>query len=119
MPERLRASHCRQRYESMKRAYGRLGVPARRLFLTEHFGNTKRGGSGGPRGRWGIAPDTWHSVIEARCAAATASGFAGYVTYAWMYNQINEPNPVRFTNAYIGSVTRFGLAHPIVDRALA
>ena len=109
LPPAQRARFCHGEYAKMIEAYERQGVPRERLFLTEHFGHTKRGMPGGPRGRWGLGGEEWADVIRARSEAAVALPFAGHVTYAWMYNWIGEADPVKFAAAYGQSVTATGL----------
>lgn len=104
-----RAAFCRSEYAKMLRAYEAQGVPASRLFLTEHFAQTRRGQPGGPRGRWGIQAEHWASVIRARSEGAAALPFGGHVTYAWMYNQMGEQDLSRFADEYVRSVARTGL----------
>jgi hypothetical protein len=102
---------CAMKYGEMKQAYVDLGVPTNRLFLTEHFGQTTGAGKG-PRGRWGLQPDKeWRRTIEVRCGGAGDVRFAGYVTYAWMYNQMNRPSGqlVRFSKTYGNAAARHRL----------
>ena len=109
LPPAQRTRLCRDAYERMIEAYERQGVPLERLFLTEHFGHTKRGMPGGPRGRWGLGGDEWADVIRARSEAAATLPFAGHVTFAWMYNWIGEADPAKFAAAFARSVTAAGL----------
>jgi murein DD-endopeptidase MepM/ murein hydrolase activator NlpD len=109
LPPAQRARHCRGEYEKMLEAYRRQGVRSERLFLTEHFGHTKRGMPGGPRGRWGLGGDEWADVIRARSEAAATLPFGGHVTFAWMYNWIGEADLAKFAAAYVRSVTAAGL----------
>jgi hypothetical protein len=109
LPAAQRARFCHGEYAKMIEAYQRQGVPLERLFLTEHFGHTKRGLPGGPRGRWGLGGDEWADVIRARCEAAAALPFAGHVTYAWMYNWIGEADPTKYATAYARSVAATGV----------
>lgn len=98
---------CTEQYRAMKDAYVKLDIPAARLFLTEHFAQTAGTGPG-PRGRWGISPGDWVETIRARCEAAGSVRFSGYVTYAWMYNQMqaSEAELIRFTDAYVEAAGR-------------
>lgn len=105
LPPAQRARFCHGEYAKMIEAYERQGVPRERLFLTEHFGHTKRGMPGGPRGRWGLGGEEWADVIRARSEAAAALPFAGHVTYAWMYNWMGEADPVKYAATYRQSVT--------------
>jgi len=79
-------------YLEMRKSYEHYGVPRRRLFIAEHFGHTQHG----PRRNWGrcgISQKNWLAAIEARSTAARDVGFAGYVSFAWMYNQMQAPRP--------------------------
>jgi hypothetical protein len=92
---------CRHRYLEMRTSYERYGVPRRKLFIAEHFGHTQHG----PRRNWGrcgIPEGDWVAAIEARSKAARDARFAGYVSFAWMYNQMQAPRPhlVRCCSTY-------------------
>jgi hypothetical protein len=85
-------SWCRSRYRASIAAYGSLGVPRSRLFLTEHFGVTPRGTSWG---RAGASNASWLRAIRLRTRAARSLDFAGYVTYAYSWNRAHRPSAER------------------------
>jgi len=105
-PPDTRVGWCATRYRAMLATYANVGVGADRIFLGEHFGQTLAGVA---RGRGGVSPEDWTSAINARSMAARqlkAEGlFAGYATYAWGYNQMNETleNLLAFQSAYTAS----------------
>jgi len=73
-------SWCQSQYESSISSYNAHGVPASRLILGEHFGQTVAGTGWG---RAGVASNDWDSAITARDAAALNDGFAGFIGYDW------------------------------------
>ena len=81
---------CRDRYQEMKDSYRQYGVPANKLLVVEHFGHTRQG-ERRTWGRCGVRMDNWVAAIEARSAAARDVKFGGYVSFAWMYNQMGAP----------------------------
>jgi hypothetical protein len=78
---------CSTRYRAMKDSYLQYGVPAGKLLLAEHFGHTQQG-ERRTWGRCGVRLEDWLAGLEARSAAARSVGFGGYVSFAWMYNQM-------------------------------
>jgi hypothetical protein len=78
---------CRARYREMKDSYRQYGVPPSKLLLSEHFGHTQQG-ERRTWGRCGVPLKDWLAALEARSAAARDVGFGGYVSFAWMYNQM-------------------------------
>jgi hypothetical protein len=81
---------CRVRYREMKDSYLQYRVPARKLLLAEHFGHTQFG-ERRTWGRCGVRLEDWVAALEARSAGARDVGFGGYVSFAWMYNQMRSP----------------------------
>ena len=86
------ASFCASAYQASKDAYTRLGIPASRLMLVEHYGSTA---SGTKWGRAGVGRDGWHNAIEARAEGARRADFAGYISYSWASNQMHDPESRR------------------------
>jgi hypothetical protein len=84
------ASWCQQQYGATMKRYGAHGIPAEKIFITEHFGHTKFV-SNVNRGRTSINLDQWLEVIDMRTAALRKIGFGGFVSFAWMYNQMGAP----------------------------
>lgn len=74
---------CKSQYQAGVDAYAALGVPAERLFLVEHFGQTTADKSWG---RAGVSVAGWHNAIKARAEAAAQLGLPGFVSYAWSWN---------------------------------
>ncbi len=76
---------CRAQYQRTLDAFARLGVPANRVMLVEHFGHTR------PEkgwGRAGVGRDAWERAIRVRTRAALPLPFAGYITYGWSRNGV-------------------------------
>jgi hypothetical protein len=62
-------------------------VPTNKLFLVEHFGHTQQG-ERRTWGRCGVPIADWLDALHARSTAAREVSFSGYVSFAWMYNQM-------------------------------
>lgn len=90
---------CRQRYADARRTYEKRGVPADRLFLVEHFGQTPAGVNWG---RGGVSADDWDRAIRVRSEAAHQVGFTGFVSYAWAKNRmkVSDAELLRFEDVY-------------------
>ncbi|HEV2453185.1 MAG TPA: hypothetical protein VGY98_02925 [Verrucomicrobiae bacterium] len=73
-------SWCQSQYENSITSYNAHGVPASRLILGEHFGQTL---SGTGWGRAGVSSNDWDSALNARDTAALNDGFAGFIGYDW------------------------------------
>jgi hypothetical protein len=95
---------CQAQYEAMKDSYTQYGVPGNRIFLVEHFGHTRQGKLR-KWGRCGVSMDDWLTAIRVRSAAAKAVQFGGFVSFAWMYNQMNasESDLLRCCDAYLAA----------------
>jgi hypothetical protein len=87
--ERALAAWIQGNYQATKTAYvTKNGVPADRVVLVEHFGNTTTNEDGYHRGQDGLGDADWRDFIVKRKQAAQAVGFAGYASYAWGHNHI-------------------------------
>lgn len=64
-------------------AFGNRGVPASKLFVSEHFGNTV---AGTPYGRSGLSASDWDMVIQIRQDAIRNCNYAGFLAYSWGSN---------------------------------
>jgi hypothetical protein len=82
---------CQNQYQASKNSYLARGIPASKLFLTEHFGWTSDTAGWG---RASVLENEWHQAIDARSEAAQNVGFAGFVAYGWgSYDEDNfEPD---------------------------
>jgi len=90
---------CEQRYAEARKAYLQRGVPAGRLFLVEHFGQTP---AGVQWGRAGVSAEDWNGAIRVRSEAADQVGFAGFVSYAWAKNRmkVSDAELLQFEDTY-------------------
>ncbi len=94
---------CEDQYAAHKRHFVVAGVPAHKVFLAEHFAQTKRTCEVGenetatpcPWGRAGVSDDEWRKTIRVRAHAAQAVGFAGFVSYGWAGNAMGEAEASR------------------------
>lgn len=82
-------SWCQTQYQSSVNSYASVGVPLSKLYLVEHFANTTTGTG---RGRSGVSYAGWDNAINARSTAAHNIGFAGFVSYAWGFDQMLVPD---------------------------
>jgi len=85
-------SWCRDQYQKSLTWYGKMGVPATRLVLVEHFGHTT---SDYEYGRGGLVYDEWLKALRVRTRAARSLPFFGYASYGWASNHMNALNPRR------------------------
>ncbi len=92
-------SWCQAQYQSSKNSYRGVGVPATRLFLGEHFGQTVAGTAWG---RSGVSKAGWANAIRARADAARNVGFAGFVSFAWGKNGmgVTEAEMIYYEDVY-------------------
>lgn len=92
-------SWCQSQYQSSVNSYSSLGMPRQKLVLTEHFAHTL---SGTGWGRAGITSNEWNQAIVARSQAALNVGFAGYSSYAWVYNHmlVSKEEMIHFEQVY-------------------
>ena len=90
---------CRDQYRKSKKSYLDRKVPADKIYLVEHFAQTK---AGIHRGRSGVSATEWDKAIEARNAAARQVRFAGFVSYAWGKNAmlVSDTELIHFENTY-------------------
>jgi hypothetical protein len=97
-------SWCQSQYQTSKNSYLNRGVPASKIFLTEHFGWSA---DTTEWGRSSVPEADWHQAINARTQAARNVGFAGFVGYGWgSYNEDNftpqhfDSHQAPFANTY-------------------
>ncbi|MDB6122903.1 MAG: hypothetical protein JWQ71_1896 [Pedosphaera sp.] len=94
---------CQMKYQSSVNSYAALGVPLSQLYLVEHFGQTTTNTG---RGRSGVSLAGWDNAINARSTAAHNIGFAGFVSFAWEFNQMldTDANILHFEDTYRNKV---------------
>ena len=85
---------CVGMYQQSITWYGKMGVGAARLVLTEHFAQTP---AGAQWGRAGVGPGDWERAIKVRTRAARSLPVYGYASYAWAFNQMGIPDWKRRT----------------------
>lgn len=98
---------CKQQYKSFKLDYIGQGVPSSKIYLIEHFAQTKANqlnndGSVISFGRCGVSVADWKAAILVRGQASRSVGFAGFVSYAWSRNWMgaSQADLVSFINTY-------------------
>jgi hypothetical protein len=98
-------AYCEGEYQKTIDAYASVGVPLDRLFLVEHFGNSVDDGTNN-WGRLGVSAAGWKNAIVARSTAARNLGFAGFVSYGWAQNGMQESsaNRIDFEDTYAAQV---------------
>lgn len=96
---------CEEQYRNAKNKYTRLGVPADRLFLVEHFANTEDAADR-PWGRQGVSREDWDRAIAVRSAALHHIGFEGFMSYCWSKNRmkVSDDELIHFENTYKAQV---------------
>ena len=92
-----RVAYAQSRYQASKDSYLNVGVPAEKLFVIEHVGNTT---SGTGWGRGGIAADDWDQVLMIRQDAIYNVDFAGFLTYAWGGNGMGVTQAEQIQHEY-------------------
>jgi hypothetical protein len=92
-------SWCQTQYQNSKNSYVNRGVPAAKIYLVEHFGQTVWNTGWG---RSGVSYAGWDNAINARSTAARNVGFAGFVSYAWAKNAMlaSDADLIHFENTY-------------------
>jgi hypothetical protein len=85
-----RLAWAQGQYQGSKNSYMNRGVPANRLFVTEHVANnlsTYTDGTGTHATGWGRAglasAADWDTVLQIRQDAIKAVGFDGFLAYDW------------------------------------
>lgn len=96
-------SWCQSKYQSSINSYASVGVPREKLILGEHFAQTL---SGTGWGRSGISSNEWDQAINARSQAALNANFAGYASYAWVYDQmmVSDTEMIHFEGTYATNI---------------
>jgi autotransporter-associated beta strand protein len=103
-----RFNWARSQYQASKNSYMNRGVPANRLFVTEHFANnnaTYVDNQGVTRttgwGRAGLANAAdWDTVIQIRQDAILAAGFDGFLAYNWGGNAMGVTQAEQIQHEY-------------------
>lgn len=92
-------SWCQTQYQSSVNSYANVGVPLSKLYLVESFSQTTTGTG---RGRSGVSYAGWDNAINARSTAAHNIGFAGFVSFAWEFNQmlVSDTDIIHFEDTY-------------------
>jgi hypothetical protein len=90
---------CQSQYQSYKDHYTNMGVPSAKIYLVEHFAQTTTGTNWG---RGGCSYAGWDNAINARSQAAHNVGFAGFVSFAWGFNQmlVSDADLLHFEDTY-------------------
>jgi autotransporter-associated beta strand protein len=92
-----RVAYAQGRYQAAKNSYLNVGVPAEKLFVIEHVGNTV---AGTKWGRGGIPTADWDQVLMIRQDALYNVNFAGFLTYAWGGNNMNITEAEQIQHEY-------------------
>jgi hypothetical protein len=103
-----RFNWAKSQYQSSKNSYLNRGIPANRLFLTEHFANnnaTYVDNQGVTRttgwGRAGLASAAdWDTVLMLRQDAIKAVGFDGFLAYNWGGNAMGITQAEQIQHEY-------------------
>jgi autotransporter-associated beta strand protein len=104
-----RMAWAQAQYQASKNSYIARGVPASRLFVTEHFGNTnatyvdnKGVTQNTGWGRAGLASAAdWDSVIQLRQDAIYNVGFDGFLAYNWGGNAMGVTQAEQLQHEYV------------------
>jgi autotransporter-associated beta strand protein len=92
-----RVAYAQGQYQAAKDSYLDVGVPADKLFVIEHVGNTVDDTNWG---RGGIDADLWDQVLMIRQDAIYNVDFAGFLTYAWGGNNMNITEAEQIQHEY-------------------
>ena len=92
-----RLAWAQGRYQAAKNSYLNVGVPAEKLFVSEHFGNTV---AGTKWGRAGLPAADWDQVIMIRQDAIYNVGFAGFLAYNWGGNGMGVTEAEQIQHEY-------------------
>jgi len=103
-----RLNWAQAQYQASKNSYLNRGVPANKLFVSEHFANnnaTFTDNQGNVLntgwGRAGLAPAAaWDSVIQIRQDAMLNVGFAGFLAYNWGGNAMGVTQAEQIQHEY-------------------
>jgi len=91
-------------YADSKQAYMNRGVPANRLFVTEHFANNNTHLDSGLEVKWGRAgmesASDWDQVIMIRQDAILNVGFDGFLAYNWGGNGMGVTQAEQIQHEY-------------------
>jgi hypothetical protein len=102
-------SWCQTQYQNSKNSYVARGVPATKLYLIEHFGQTTATLPDGTPVTWGrllVSYAGWDNAINARSTAAHNVGFAGFVSFGWDKNAmlVSDTDMIHFEDTYRAKV---------------
>ncbi|MEX2309629.1 MAG: autotransporter-associated beta strand repeat-containing protein [Pirellulales bacterium] len=103
-----RLAWAQSQYQASKNSYLNRGVPASRLFVTEHFASNNAtfiNGQGNEQavgwGRAGLASASdWDTVIQLRQDAILNVGFPGFLAYNWGGNAMGITLPEQIQHEY-------------------
>jgi autotransporter-associated beta strand protein len=91
-------------YADSKQAYMNRGVPANKLFVTEHFANNNTHLESGLEVKWGRAgmasASDWDQVIMIRQDAILNVGFDGFLAYNWGGNGMGVTQAEQIQHEY-------------------
>jgi autotransporter-associated beta strand protein len=99
-----RLAWAQSKYQNSKNTYLAAGVPASRLFVSEHFGNNNAVTDSGAAAGWGRAglasAAAWDTVIQLRQDAIYNVGFAGFLAYSWGGNGMEVTEAEQIQHEY-------------------
>jgi autotransporter-associated beta strand protein len=99
-----RLAWAQSKYQSSKNTYLTAGVPASRLFVSEHFANNNAITDTGAVAGWGRAglasAADWDTVIQLRQDAIYNVGFAGFLAYNWGGNGMGVTQAEQIQHEY-------------------
>jgi hypothetical protein len=99
-----RLAWAQGKYQSSKNTYLAAGVPASKLFVSEHFANNSAITSTGAAAGWGRAglasASDWDTVIQLRQDAIYNVGFAGFLAYNWGGNGMGVTQAEQLQHEY-------------------
>jgi hypothetical protein len=94
-------------YRAWRQRFVANGVPADKVLLAEHFGQTA---SGKGFGRTEVSDSDWRTILHERTKAEQDADFAGYISYGWSINNVGaagtpgavEANRLAYESIYAG-----------------
>ncbi len=97
----FREDWCEGQYLDWRKRFVANGVPASRVILTEHFGETAEvyKGRAVGWGRAGLKDADWRRALALRTRAARDVAFAGYASYGWAGNRVQASEEDRLAHA--------------------
>jgi autotransporter-associated beta strand protein len=99
-----RVTYAQGRYQAAKNSYLAVGVPAARIFVSEHFANNGTHLENGTAVTWGRAgmasAADWDQVIMIRQDAMFNVGFEGFLAYNWGGNGMGVTQAEQIQHEY-------------------